>query len=121
MKTKFVPVFSFKLLRVLTLCTTAFAANAQERLSPTHTILVTGEGEASAPPDRAIVRLGAMAQTPQADSAQNKVNETMQKALDAIEKVGVPRRSIHTSGLTLNPVYASEKLSSAAAEGPKVI
>ncbi len=76
----------------------------------TRTIVVTGDADSSAAPDQAVVRLGAMAQTDQADVAQSKVNEMMQKALESIEKLGVPRRFIHTSSLTLSPVYSNENL-----------
>lgn len=72
---------------------------------------VTGNGEAAAPPDQAVVRLGTTAQLDEAAAAQVKVNETMQKALDAILKAGIPRRSIRTTGLTLTPIYAPQKSS----------
>jgi uncharacterized protein YggE len=75
------------------------------------TITVTGNGQTSTEPDRAVIRLGATEQLAEAAAAQIKVNETMQKALAAIEKVGIPRRSIRTTGLTLTPIYASQKSS----------
>ena len=68
------------------------------------TISVTGNGEAAAAPDQAVVRLGASIQTGQADVSHARVNEIMEKALEAIEKVGVPRRAIRTTGLSLQPV-----------------
>jgi uncharacterized protein len=73
------------------------------------TLTVTGNGEVNAAPDHAIVRLGATAQADEAAAAQINVNEVMQKALGQIEKAGIPRRSIRTSGLTLTPIYSSSK------------
>ncbi len=96
---------------------------AQEKSDRTdfrHTILVTGNGEAGARPDRAVVRLGAMSQTSQAETAQAKVNDAMQKALDGIAKLGVQKSSIRAAALRLMPVYSTEKFSSTT-EGQKVV
>lgn len=82
-------------------------------------LTVNGDGEVSAPPDRATVRLGATTQADEAAAAQSSVNGTLQKALDAIQKVGIPQRSIRTTGLTLSPVYAPQKL--ASPETPRVV
>jgi uncharacterized protein len=82
------------------------AQNDPARLSDRRTLTVTGTGEASAAPDRALVRLGAIAQAPDATAAQANVNEVMQKALALIQKVGIERRAIRTSGLTLTPIYS---------------
>jgi uncharacterized protein YggE len=84
------------------------------------TIAVTGNGEVSAAPDQAVVRLGTTVQLPQANLAQAKVSETMQKALEAIEKIGVLRRSIHTATLTLTSVYSNERPSNNP-ETPRVV
>jgi uncharacterized protein YggE len=90
---------------------------AQENIAPHvrgdgarhRTLTVTGNGEAAARPDQATVRLGATAQAENAAAAQTTVNATMQKAIEAIQKTGVERTDIRTSGLTLHPVYAPQK------------
>jgi uncharacterized protein YggE len=56
------------------------------------------------------VRFGTVSQNSQASAAQAKVNEIMQKALEGIEKAGVPKKAIRTSGLTLSPVYSEQKV-----------
>jgi len=84
------------------------------------TIAVTGNAEASAAPDQAVVRLGTTVQMSQANAAQAKVSETMQKALEGIEKIGVPRNSIRTANLTLTSVYSNEKLAGSS-EAPRVV
>jgi uncharacterized protein len=76
-----------------------------------HSILVTGSGESTIAPDKAVVRLGTTIQMSKASEAQARVNEIMQKALEGIEKAGVPKRAIRTTGLTLTPIYASGKFS----------
>ena len=83
------------------------------------TLTVTGNGEATAAPDHAIVRLGAAAQAEEAATAQNQVNEVMQKAISEIEKVGIAKRFIRTSGLTLTPIYSSQK--STRPEEPRIV
>jgi uncharacterized protein YggE len=67
------------------------------------TLTVSGRAEVFATPDRAIVRLGAQAQTNEAAKAQSAVNQTIAKALAEIEKLGVEQRSIRTVGLNLFP------------------
>jgi uncharacterized protein YggE len=69
------------------------------------TLVVTGEGEVYAAPDLAVVTLGAVAQAPDAISAQNQVNQLMQKTIDAIKATGISEEKIKTTGLSLSPVY----------------
>lgn len=86
------------------------AAPAQEFEPPAErtppTLTVTGQGRVSAAPDRAVVRLGAVAQADEAQAAQQQVNQVVQRALDAIRGVGVPDERIRTVGLSLFPVYS---------------
>lgn len=84
-------------------------------------IVVTGNGESTAVPDLAIVRLGATVQAPEANVAQAKVNEIMQSALDAMEKLNIPKRFLKTSRLSLSPVYGNMRPDPAdESRGPKI-
>jgi uncharacterized protein YggE len=76
---------------------------------PRREIVVTGNGEITAAPDLAIVRLGATIQSAQANDAQAKVNEIIQAGLEVIEKLNIPKRFIKTSRLSLTPVYANQR------------
>ncbi|HEV2295303.1 MAG TPA: SIMPL domain-containing protein [Tepidisphaeraceae bacterium] len=69
-------------------------------------IVVTGRGEASAAPDRAVVRLGATAQAEQAQTAQDQVNAIVARAIDALKRAGIAERDIQTRDLSLHPVYS---------------
>ncbi|MGB7160524.1 MAG: SIMPL domain-containing protein, partial [Tepidisphaeraceae bacterium] len=70
-------------------------------------IIATGRGESKAPPDRAVVRLGAVAQAEQASAAQDQVNAIVGRAIDALKKVaGVAERDIQTADVSLAPVYS---------------
>src|SRR5690606_5156162 len=101
-------------LVLATACSACALAQAQDarpipgtiELNSTPTLTVAGRGEVFATPDRAIVRLGAEAQAPEATDAQAKVNENMTKALAEIRKVGVEQNAIQTMGLNLFPVYS---------------
>lgn len=75
---------------------------------PGPSILVSGHGESSAPPDQATVRLGATAQAERADAAQSQVSEIVRRALDAVGRLGIPREDLRTVGINLYPVYANE-------------
>ena len=73
------------------------------------TLTVAGRGEVFAPPDRAIVRLGAEAQAKEAAEAQLMANQTVVKTVEAIKKLGIPEPAIRTSSLNLYPVYAPHR------------
>src|SRR3954468_20132561 len=68
------------------------------------TITVTGHGEATAPPDRVVLTLGATAQAEQARDAQDQVNRMTQGAFKRLTELGVPQEHITTASLELSPV-----------------
>ena len=69
-------------------------------------IIVNGQAEVSVKPDRAVIRLGAAGQAETAAAAQDRVNQIMQQAIEAIRQLPVPGEKIRTSGLSLSPVYS---------------
>ena len=69
-------------------------------------IIATGRGESRATPDRAVVRLGAVAQAEQAQTAPDQVNAIVGRAIDALTKAGVAERDIQTADVSLHPVYS---------------
>lgn len=75
-------------------------------LQDTPTLIVNGDAEVAADPDRAVVRLGAVAQAADAAGAQDQVNQIMQKAIAAIREAGIDEKLIQTEGLSLQPVYS---------------
>ncbi|MFN7138400.1 MAG: SIMPL domain-containing protein [Limisphaerales bacterium] len=80
-------------------------AQRMEESPRRNVITVTGSAETSAPPDRAVVRLGAETQSERAEDAQAAVNKTMQQVIENIKGAGIPARAIQTTGLQLFPVY----------------
>lgn len=69
------------------------------------TVSVSATAQVSVDPDRAVVRLGAVAEAPEAADAQNRLNAIMQNVLEAVMGLGVPERDIRTEALSLSPVY----------------
>lgn len=68
-------------------------------------IAAQGTAEERVAPDRAIARFGVQAQAREAQAAQNRVSETMQKVIQAVRRLNVPENRISTERLELHPVY----------------
>src|SRR5690349_10160572 len=86
-------------------------------------LTVTGQGEASADPDLAVVRLGATAQAEEASRAQEQVNEIMKRATQAVRDRGVGEKQIGTAGIALSPVYSQPRPPRVdeAPEAPRIV
>jgi uncharacterized protein len=69
-------------------------------------IAVTGSAEVAAAPDRAMVSLGAVVESKQAQDAQKQIAQIMQRVIKDIKSQGVPDEKIRTAGLSLSPVYS---------------
>jgi uncharacterized protein len=68
-------------------------------------VAAQGTAEVRVAPDRAIARFGVQVQAREAQAAQNRVNETMQKVIQAVRRLNVPENRISTERLELYPVY----------------
>jgi uncharacterized protein len=83
-------------------------AHAQPALTfpePKPSLVVSGRGEVSVRPDRAVVNVGASFQTETAGEAQEKVNTTVRRVIDAVKAAGIAEEQIQTQGLSLTPIY----------------
>ena len=79
--------------------------NAQDVTNATRPNLsVSGDGEAKAEPDLAILTVGATALAPTAEAAMADVNRRVNAVIDGIKAQGVAERDIQTSGLSLQPI-----------------
>jgi uncharacterized protein YggE len=72
---------------------------------PEPTLSVTGQSQIAVKPDRAVIRLGAVAQSETAAEAQAQVNRVMTDAIAAIKRLGIQADHITTASITLSPVY----------------
>lgn len=98
-----------------------FAALAEE--APRPRITVTGEGEAAAAPDMAILSLVVLQEKPTAREALTANNEAMTKVLDAMKKAGIAERDLQTSGFSIDPryVYPENKDNTQPPQAPKIV
>ena len=67
----------------------------------------SGEGKATAVPDSATVDLGVTAEGSTVSAAQNKANETANKIIDSVKKLGIADKDIKTTNYSVNPNYGS--------------
>lgn len=95
------------------------AVRGQRMQEPSLT--VNGDGEVSVRPDRATIRLGAVAQADQASLAQEQVNGAMQAAIDSIMALGVPESAISTASISLQPVYSQPPRNQNGPFEPKIV
>jgi len=98
-----------------------FAALADE--APRPRITVTGEGQASAAPDMAVLSLVVLQEKPTAREALTANNEAMAKVLDAMKKAGIAERDLQTSGFSIDLRYVSpdNKDNTQPPEAPKIV
>ena len=68
-------------------------------------ISVSGQGEISVDPDRASVSLAVEARHLNLEQARRRVNQTVDRFLDFSDGLGIERRRISTSGVTVRPEY----------------
>jgi len=66
-------------------------------------IVVSGEGQISAVPDMAVVRMGVTAEAKRARDAMAQVSETMTRVQQVLGAAGIEARDIQTTSLQLNP------------------
>ena len=72
---------------------------------PTPRIIVSGEGEASAEPDMAMVSLTVLREAATAREALNANTKAMADVLKAMKTAGVTDRDLQTSGFSIQPKY----------------
>lgn len=94
------------------------AALAQEERHPPR-IIVTGEGEAAAAPDMAIVTLAVMREAGTARAALDDNNAAMASVIAAMKEAGVEARDLQTAGLQINPRYVYPQ--NGGEEQPKIV
>ncbi|WP_113174892.1 SIMPL domain-containing protein [Phyllobacterium sp. A18/5-2] len=115
------PKFLTLAFAATTMMAVPFAALADE--TPRPRITVTGEGEAAAAPDTAIISLVVLQEKPTAREALTANNEAMAKVLDAMKKAGIAERDLQTSGFSIDPryVYPENKDGTQPPQAPKIV
>jgi hypothetical protein len=93
---------------LLTACAAAPQASAESD-APPRTITVTGEGEAAAAPDMAILSIGVQTEGDTAGAALRENSAAMAATIDKLKELGIADRDLQTSGLSINPRYDYER------------
>lgn len=97
---------SKKLILAMTALAAAMAtapARAADELSPR--IMVSGEGEAAAAPDMALISLAVLRDADTAREALDANNKAMTEVLAAMKAFGIEDRDLQTSGFSIQPRY----------------
>jgi uncharacterized protein YggE len=68
-------------------------------------IIVTGEGEATTPPDLALLSLSVMREAKTARAALDANNDAMAAVIAAMKAAGIKDRDLQTAGIQINPRY----------------
>ncbi len=100
----------------------AAPASAAEANGPPHMprlITVSGQGEASAAPDRAEITAGVVTQGASAADALAANSRAMSDVFATLKKAGIPEKSIQTSNFNVSPQYTP--YNSNSTEPPKIV
>lgn len=73
--------------------------------APTRRLSITGTAEVSALPDEAVVTMGIEARHQSLDRAQKQVDESVARFLTLCDTLDIPRQSVSTAGIHVNPEY----------------
>jgi len=115
-----VPAVALALIVLLMVGSAAAGQGSAGSEAPT--IVVTGSGDVSAAPDRAVVNLGAVAEAKQAIEAQKQLNQIMQRVVKDIKALGIADEKIRTDRLSLYPVYSNPgRKTDQEPEAPRIV
>lgn len=92
-------------LTILILLSVGFAAPLSADDEPPRQVNVTGTASLTATPDRAVITLGIQARNPSLPAARDKVTKVAENFLTLTRKLGIPKKDIQTTGLTMRPEY----------------
>jgi len=96
------------LMLALALSAVSAPAVAQQKPSERY-VSVTGEGEANAVPDLAIIQAGVTTQGKTARIASDANSKAMAKVLAALRAAGIAERDMRTSQFSISPIYDSRR------------
>jgi uncharacterized protein len=72
-------------------------------------LVVTGQGQAEAAPDTAVVRLGVSNRGPQAAAVFQQTAAALNQVVRALLAAGIPREQIQTSQVSLQPAFEDSR------------
>jgi uncharacterized protein len=92
---------------ILALATLVLGATSHARAAdePTPRIIVSGEGEAAAAPDMAVISLTVLREAATAREALDANSKAMGDVLGAMKEFGIAEKDLQTSGFSIQPRY----------------
>jgi uncharacterized protein YggE len=72
---------------------------------PAHTISVPAQGKVTATPDLATITVGVQSTAPTAQAVQDQTDQKVNKIIDAVKQLGVPKEDIVTSQYNVFPQH----------------
>jgi len=100
--------------------TSAEAAEEEAGSPPPRTLTMSGFGEATAVPDQVVFDLSVRLLRPTLEEALDAANTEMDGVLDALEKAGVQKKDVQTTGLEMNADYTYPENSPPVLRGYRV-
>ncbi len=94
---------------IISTCVVVFTSSAvpllAEQGAVLRTITVIGEADVSAPPDKAVITLGARHSAASAADALAKTSEAVEAILLRMKALGIDSKDMQTASLNLNPLW----------------
>jgi uncharacterized protein YggE len=108
----------FLAMTALAAALSALPARAAEE--PTPRISVSGEGEAAAAPDMALISLTVLREADTARVALDANTKAMAEVLTAMKAAGIAEKDLQTSGFSIQPRYVYPDANTNPNESPKI-
>ena len=105
-------------LAALSAAICALPAGAADEPSPR--IIVSGEGQASAAPDMALISLTVLREAETARAALDANNSAMTEVLAAMKAAGIADKDLQTAGFSIQPRYVYPDQNKPEPEQPKI-
>ena len=98
-----------------------FALPAGAADEPTPRIIVSGEGEAAAAPDMAVISLTVLREAETARAALDANSKAMAEVLAAMKAAGIADKDLQTAGFSIQPRYVYPDQSQQEPQQPKIV
>ncbi len=99
----------------------SLASPSRSAEEPTPRIIVSGEGEAAAAPDMALISLTVLREAPTARAALDDNSKAMAEVLAAMKAAGIADKDLQTAGFSIQPRYVYPDQNQQEPQQPKIV
>jgi uncharacterized protein len=99
----------------------SLAPPARAAEEPTPRIIVSGEGEAAAAPDMAVISLTVLREAETARAALDANSKAMAEVLAAMKAAGIADKDLQTAGFSIQPRYVYPDQNQQEPQQPKIV